>query len=150
MALTVPVSALDRKRPDDQATAAAVAANQRVTGLEAVKSPGELTVFIDNMLADLEARFDEMSQDVITRMNAMGDRIDTIETSIQDIINADDAAPKHATGTGKTANAARNSPTNSSLPEGGNNSASDDFLMHTAPPEGVSDDSSSTIGAGKA
>lgn len=45
MALTVPVSALDRKRPDDQATAAAVAANQRVTGLDAVKSPGELTVF---------------------------------------------------------------------------------------------------------
>jgi hypothetical protein len=46
MALTVPVSALDRKRPDDQATAAAVAANQRATGLDAVKSPGELTVFV--------------------------------------------------------------------------------------------------------
>lgn len=47
MAPTVPVSALDRKRPEDQATAAAVAANQRATTtLDAVKSPGELTVFV--------------------------------------------------------------------------------------------------------
>lgn len=46
MAPTVPVSALDRKRPDDQATAAVVAANQRATTLDAVKSPGELTVFV--------------------------------------------------------------------------------------------------------
>lgn len=46
MAPTVPVSALDRKRPDDHATAAAVAANQRATTLDAVKSPGELTVFV--------------------------------------------------------------------------------------------------------
>jgi hypothetical protein len=44
---TVPVSALDRKRPEDQATAAAVAANQRATTtLDVVKSPGELTVFV--------------------------------------------------------------------------------------------------------
>ncbi|KAJ9108843.1 hypothetical protein QFC21_000163 [Naganishia friedmannii] len=149
MALTVPVSALDRKRPDDQATAAAVAANQRATGLDAVKSPGELTVFIDNMLADLEARFDEMSQDVITRMNAMGDRIDTIETSIQDIIN-DVEVHNHAAGTNKTAKANRSGSTNSPLPEGGTNSTGDDSLMHTAPLEGVSDDSSSTISGGKA
>lgn len=46
IAPTVPVSALDRKRPDDQATAAVVAANQRATTLDSVKSPAELTVFV--------------------------------------------------------------------------------------------------------
>lgn len=82
----------------------------------------------------------------------MGDRIDTIETSIQDIIN-DGAAlnqPNHATGTNKTAKANSSTSSNDPLSEGGNNSAGDDSLMHTAPPEGVSDDSSSTIGGRKA
>ena len=46
VAPTVPVSALDRKRPEDQATAAVVAANQRATTLDSVKSPAELTVFV--------------------------------------------------------------------------------------------------------
>ena len=46
VAPTVPVTALDRKRPDDQATAAVVAANQRATTLDSVKSPAELTVFV--------------------------------------------------------------------------------------------------------
>lgn len=77
----------------------------------------------------------------------MGDRIDVIETSIQDIINND--VPT-ATSTNKATNAVNNGLTDTPAPEGGNSSTGDDSLMHTAAPEGVSDDSSSTIDGGRA
>ncbi|KAH8090873.1 hypothetical protein HD553DRAFT_303632 [Filobasidium floriforme] len=58
-------------------------------GVEGVKSPGELTVFVDKLLSDLEGKFDSMSHDLLERMNHMSDRIDQIETSIHDLISTD-------------------------------------------------------------
>ncbi|KAK8865896.1 hypothetical protein IAR55_001044 [Kwoniella newhampshirensis] len=56
-----------------------------VGGVGAAKeviSPGELCGFVDTLLAQLETRFDEM-------MDEMSNRIDHLETAIQDLMHGD-------------------------------------------------------------
>ncbi|WWD17919.1 hypothetical protein CI109_102364 [Kwoniella shandongensis] len=70
----------------------AVAGGGAAGGLGAVKevvSPGELCGFVDTLLAQLENRFDEMSEQVLGRMEEMSSRIDHLETTIQDLMHGD-------------------------------------------------------------
>ncbi|RSH80126.1 hypothetical protein EHS25_007231 [Saitozyma podzolica] len=52
-----------------------------------VVSPGELCGFVDTLLSQLETRFDEMSEQVLGRMNDMSTRIDGLENAIQDLMH---------------------------------------------------------------
>jgi len=54
-----------------------------------VVSPGELCGFVDTLLNQLETRFEEMSEQVVTKMNAMSNRIDSLENAIQDLMHGD-------------------------------------------------------------
>ncbi|KAL5525849.1 hypothetical protein ACEPAG_7186 [Sanghuangporus baumii] len=54
-----------------------------------ITSPHELTAFVENVLERLESRFDDMSSQILERMDQMSSRVDALETSIQDIINGD-------------------------------------------------------------
>ena len=50
-------------------------------------STKELNQFVQNMLKQMQERFDEMSSNIIGRVDEMGKRIDDIEKSIGDIMN---------------------------------------------------------------
>jgi heat shock factor-binding protein 1 len=47
----------------------------------------ELNQFVQNMLKQMQERFDEMSSNIIGRVDEMGKRIDDIEKSIGEIMN---------------------------------------------------------------
>ncbi|WWC58608.1 uncharacterized protein I303_101151 [Kwoniella dejecticola CBS 10117] len=52
-------------------------------------SPGELCGFVDTLLSQLETRFDEMSEQVLSRMNEMTHRIDNLENAIESLMQDD-------------------------------------------------------------
>ncbi|BGP35832.1 hypothetical protein JCM10296v2_007684 [Rhodotorula toruloides] len=52
-----------------------------------VTSPLELTQFVDNLLNDLESRFDALSSDVLSRLNSLSTRVDSLETSLSDLMS---------------------------------------------------------------
>jgi len=54
-----------------------------------ISSPHELTAFVETLLEQLEAKFDDVSSQILERMNQMSSRVDALEASIQDIINVD-------------------------------------------------------------
>lgn len=54
-----------------------------------ISSPHELTAFVETLLEQLDSKFDEMSNQILDRMNQMSSRVDALEASIQDIINGD-------------------------------------------------------------
>lgn len=54
-----------------------------------ISSPHELTAFVESLLEQLDAKFDDMSSQILERMTQMSSRVDALETSIQDIINGD-------------------------------------------------------------
>ncbi|THH04436.1 hypothetical protein EW145_g5528 [Phellinidium pouzarii] len=54
-----------------------------------ITSPHELTAFVEDLLERLDTKFDDMSSQILERMNQMSSRVDALETSIQDIINGD-------------------------------------------------------------
>ncbi|KAI0090286.1 heat shock factor binding protein 1-domain-containing protein, partial [Irpex rosettiformis] len=58
-----------------------------------ISSPHELTAFVETLLEQLDAKFDDMSNQILERMNQMSTRVDALEASIQDIINGDATAP---------------------------------------------------------
>ncbi|GAA5942440.1 hypothetical protein JCM3775_006988 [Rhodotorula graminis] len=51
-----------------------------------VTSPLELTHFVDNLLNDLESRFDSLSQDVLSRLSSLSTRVDSLENSLADLM----------------------------------------------------------------
>ncbi|KAJ7056779.1 heat shock factor binding protein 1-domain-containing protein, partial [Mycena amicta] len=59
-----------------------------------ISSPHELTAFVETLLEQLDSKFDEMSTQILDRMNQMSTRVDALEASIQDIINADLSVPQ--------------------------------------------------------
>ncbi|KAF6759829.1 heat shock factor binding protein 1-domain-containing protein [Ephemerocybe angulata] len=59
-----------------------------------ISSPHELTAFVENLLEQLDAKFDDMSSQILDRMTQMSSRVDALETSIQDIINGDASTPQ--------------------------------------------------------
>lgn len=50
-------------------------------------STKELNAFVQNMLKQMQERFEEMSGNIIGRVDEMGKRIDDIEKSINEIMN---------------------------------------------------------------
>ncbi|KAG8733966.1 hypothetical protein FRC11_014169 [Ceratobasidium sp. 423] len=60
---------------------------------EDITSPHELTVFIENLLNQVETGFDEMSTQILERMTQMSSRVDSLELAVQDLINGDLSAP---------------------------------------------------------
>ncbi|KII89690.1 hypothetical protein PLICRDRAFT_107937 [Plicaturopsis crispa FD-325 SS-3] len=54
-----------------------------------ISSPHELTAFVETLLEQLDTKFDEMSTQILDRMEQMSTRVDALEASIQDIINGD-------------------------------------------------------------
>ncbi|KAL1747759.1 heat shock factor binding protein 1-domain-containing protein [Schizophyllum fasciatum] len=54
-----------------------------------ISSPHELTAFVETMLEHLDTRFEEMSTEILARMEQMSSRVDALEASIYDIINSD-------------------------------------------------------------
>ena len=51
------------------------------------QSTKELNTFVQNMLKQMQERFQEMSTNIIGRVDEMGKRIDEIEKSINEIMN---------------------------------------------------------------
>ncbi|KAF9648749.1 hypothetical protein BDM02DRAFT_2070250 [Thelephora ganbajun] len=64
-----------------------------------ISSPHELTAFVETLLEQLEVKFDDVSSQILERMNQMASRVDALEASIQDIINVDlpQALPSNGT-----------------------------------------------------
>ncbi|CAG7848956.1 SubName: Full=Uncharacterized protein {ECO:0000313/EMBL:CCA73861.1} [Serendipita indica DSM 11827] len=58
--------------------------------VEEITSPHELTAYVEQLLNQIEGKFDDMSSQILERMNAMSTRVDALEASIQDLINASD------------------------------------------------------------
>ncbi|EPT05612.1 hypothetical protein FOMPIDRAFT_1034273 [Fomitopsis schrenkii] len=58
-----------------------------------ISSPHELTAFVESLLEQLDAKFDDMSSQILDRMMQMSTRVDALEAAIQDIINGDAAPP---------------------------------------------------------
>jgi len=54
-----------------------------------ISSPHELTAYVESLLEQLDAKFDDMSTQILDRMMQMSSRVDALEASIQDIINGD-------------------------------------------------------------
>ncbi|GJE85555.1 HSBP1 domain-containing protein [Phanerochaete sordida] len=75
---------------------AAAPAKPAAAGSSDISSPHELTAFVENLLEQLDAKFDDMSSQILDRMMQMSSRVDTLEASIQDIITAGDAGPAAA------------------------------------------------------
>lgn len=46
----------------------------------------ELTIFVQNLLQQMQSRFQEMSDTIITRIDEMGSRIDDLEKSIAELM----------------------------------------------------------------
>ncbi|KAF8574940.1 hypothetical protein K439DRAFT_1250991, partial [Ramaria rubella] len=61
---------------------------------EDISSPHELTVFVETLLGQLETKFDDMSTQILDRMSQMSARVDSLESSIQDLINGDVSVPQ--------------------------------------------------------
>ncbi|KAI0261136.1 hypothetical protein BC834DRAFT_897427 [Gloeopeniophorella convolvens] len=57
-----------------------------------ISSPHELTAFVETLLEQLDAKFNDMSSQIIDRMMQTSNRVDALESSIQDIINGDGAS----------------------------------------------------------
>jgi len=74
-----------------RANGTASAASGSVEVAADISSPHELTAFVETLLEQLDAKFDEMSSQMLDRMMQMSTRVDALEASIQDIINGDAA-----------------------------------------------------------
>ncbi|KDQ07497.1 hypothetical protein BOTBODRAFT_38795 [Botryobasidium botryosum FD-172 SS1] len=90
---TSPVTKSPPTAPSSATTATAPLASTKALRPEDISSPHELTAFVDVLLTQLETRFDEMSAQVLDRMNQMSTRVDALEFAIQDLINGDVAGP---------------------------------------------------------
>ncbi|KIJ50936.1 hypothetical protein M422DRAFT_44169 [Sphaerobolus stellatus SS14] len=56
---------------------------------ENISSPHELTAFVENILVQLESKFDDMSAQVLDRMDQLSSRITTLEESLKDLLSSD-------------------------------------------------------------
>ena len=68
-----------------KAPAAAAPAGQ-VSAAGQPQGTQELTAFVQNLLTQMQTRFQEMSDAIITRIDEMGSRIDDLEKSIADLM----------------------------------------------------------------
>ncbi|TEB18901.1 hypothetical protein FA13DRAFT_1736891 [Coprinellus micaceus] len=95
--LKVPATPSRSSESDKDKTPVASAKQSESKGAIAPKdisSPHELTAFVENLLEQLDAKFDDMSSQILERMTQMSTRVDALESSIQDIINGDASTPQ--------------------------------------------------------
>eukprot|EP00347_Sterkiella_histriomuscorum_P011942 403370505 len=55
--------------------------------LDGADNANELTQLVQNMLSQMQQRFQTMSDNIVNRIDDMGKRIDDLETSIADLVN---------------------------------------------------------------
>ena len=53
-------------------------------------APQQLGDWVESLLTQIEKRFDEQNKQVVNRMNEMADRIDALESSIQELVHGSD------------------------------------------------------------
>jgi heat shock factor-binding protein 1 len=56
-------------------------------------SANELTQLVQNMLSQMQNRFQGMSDNIVNRIDDMGKRIDELEASIADLVNEAQSDP---------------------------------------------------------
>jgi len=83
----------DRDNTPKPAAKQAPVSKSSLGSADSISSPHELTAFVENLLEDLDKKFDEMSTQILERMTQMSTRVDALEASIQDIINGDISVP---------------------------------------------------------
>ncbi|KJA25042.1 hypothetical protein HYPSUDRAFT_135306 [Hypholoma sublateritium FD-334 SS-4] len=89
-----PSKSMDNDK-DKTPVATKVSSNQGTTvPVKDISSPHELTAFVETLLEQLDSKFDDMSTQILERMNQMSTRVDALEASIQDIINGDISVPQ--------------------------------------------------------
>ncbi|KAH1107158.1 hypothetical protein J1N35_010926 [Gossypium stocksii] len=49
------------------------------------QSTADMSVFVQNLLQQMQSRFQTMSESIITKIDEMGDRINELEQSINDL-----------------------------------------------------------------
>ncbi|XP_020674867.1 heat shock factor-binding protein [Dendrobium catenatum] len=52
---------------------------------ELMKNPADMTAFVQNLLVQMQTRFQTMSESIIGKIDEMGSRIDELEQSINDL-----------------------------------------------------------------
>ena len=60
--------------------------NMMVGGGDSGDNANELTQLVQQMLTQMQTRFQSMSDNIITRIDEMGTRIDALEQSISDLV----------------------------------------------------------------
>ncbi|KAF8840214.1 hypothetical protein BDN67DRAFT_1069513 [Paxillus ammoniavirescens] len=90
-----PASTPARPTPtSDVASGAKTPTKQAITSNPGeISSPHELTAFVETLLEQLDAKFDDMSSQILDRMTQMSNRVDALENAIQDIISGDVTTP---------------------------------------------------------
>lgn len=53
---------------------------------EGPQSTADLSAFVQNLLSQMQSRFQQMSDSIITRIDEMGERIDDLEKSVGDLV----------------------------------------------------------------
>ncbi|XP_057806036.1 heat shock factor-binding protein-like [Salvia miltiorrhiza] len=49
------------------------------------QSTGDMTAFVQNLLQQMQTRFQTMSESIISKIDEMGNRVDELEQSINDL-----------------------------------------------------------------
>ncbi|XP_039043700.1 heat shock factor-binding protein-like isoform X2 [Hibiscus syriacus] len=52
---------------------------------ESKQNTGDMSIFVQNLLQQMQTRFQTMSDSIITKIDEMGDRINELENSINDL-----------------------------------------------------------------
>mmetsp|Transcript_35502 Transcript_35502/g.70552 ORF Transcript_35502/g.70552 Transcript_35502/m.70552 type:complete len:82 (-) Transcript_35502:125-370(-) len=63
---------------------------------EVPENAQDLTIFVQNLLEQMQQRFNQMSTSIIGRIDEMGNRIDDLEKSIGDLMQQAGVDPKSA------------------------------------------------------
>eukprot|EP01032_Pedospumella_encystans_P007721 gene7721-9229_t len=63
---------------------------------EVPENAQDLTIFVQNLLEQMQQRFNQMSTSIIGRIDEMGNRIDDLEKSIGDLMQQAGVDPKGA------------------------------------------------------
>ncbi|KAJ1415853.1 heat shock factor binding protein 1 [Ochromonadaceae sp. CCMP2298] len=63
-------------------------------GSEVPENAQDLTIFVQNLLEQMQQRFNQMSTSIIGRIDEMGNRIDDLEKSIGDLMVQAGVDPK--------------------------------------------------------
>ncbi|KAI3642653.1 hypothetical protein MP228_008428 [Amoeboaphelidium protococcarum] len=62
----------------------------QVDPVKLASNPAELTKFVDQTLKEMQTKFDQVAKDVISKMDELGDRIDKLESSLNEIIQEEE------------------------------------------------------------